>query len=117
MTASLRSSLAVSCWALASSPIAINLSSFSSSLLESSRANLLFSANSDEMVLATERLLRLAHLGEGSLVRGLSPPERKATLEEEPGGCGVEAAPGGLRLVLVQGLDSLDTPSLVMGLL
>lgn len=69
------------------------------------------------MVLATERFLCLVHLGEGSLIRGLSSPERKASLEEEPGGCGVEAAPRGIRLVLVQGLDSLDTASLVMGLL
>lgn len=69
------------------------------------------------MVLAAERLLRLAHRGGGSLVRGLFPLEIKATLEEAPGGCAVEAAPTGFRLVLVQGLDSLDTLSLVMGLL
>lgn len=39
-------------------------------------------------------------------------------LEEDPGGCGLEATTtSAFWLMLGQGLDSLDKPSLLMGLL
>lgn len=101
--ASLHSSLAVSYQALVSSWTATNLSSFSFSLLQSSHANLLIFANSAAMVLTAEHILHLAHHQGWSLVRVLSPQERKTTLEEDSGGCGLEVTPRRLWLVLGQG--------------
>lgn len=120
LTASLRSTLAASCWALISWPSAISLSNFSASCFDSSRANLLFSSSSAVRVLATDRLLRLAHGGGGTLVKGLGVPGTKGTVEAAgvvEGGRRAVDTPGEDWSRLVWGLGSWDSPSLVRGLL